>query len=52
MLAAVREKFGSEAAFDTFVRTKLVEVLEESKIRYSTKAMQTMSDTLELTFGD
>ena len=52
VLAAVREKFGSEAAFDTFVRTELVEVLKESKIRYSTKAMQTMSDTLELTFGD
>ena len=29
-----------------------VEVRKESKIRYSTKAMQTMSDTLELTFGD
>ena len=52
VLAAVREKFGSEAAFDTFVRTELVKVLKESKIRYSTKAMQTMSDTLELTFGD
>ena len=52
VLAAVREKFGSEAAFDTLVRTELVEVLKESKIRYSTKAMQTMSDTLELTFGD
>ena len=52
VLAAIREKFGSEAAFDTLVRTELVEVLKESKIRYSTKAMQTMSDTLELTFGD
>ena len=52
VLAAVREKFGSEAAFDTLVRTELVEVLKESKIRYSTTAMQTMSDTLELTFGD
>ena len=52
VLAAIREKFGSEEAFDTLVRTELVEVLKESKIRYSTKAMQTMSDTLELTFGD
>ena len=52
MLAAVRNDWGSEAAFDAFVQKDLVKVLEESKTRYSTRFAQVMSETLELTFGD
>ncbi len=32
MLAAVRNDWGSEAAFDAFVQTELVKVLEEIKL--------------------
>jgi hypothetical protein len=52
VLAAVRNDWGSEAAFDAFVQKDLVKVLEESKTRYSTRLAQVMSETLELTFGD
>ena len=51
MLEAVRNDWGSEAAFDDFVQTELVKVLEESKSRYSTWLAQVASETLELMFG-
>lgn len=52
VLAAVRNDWGSEEAFDTFVQNDLVKVLEESKTRYSTWLAQVISDTLELMFGN
>ena len=52
VLATVREKWGSEAAFDKFVQKELIKVLEQSKEQYTTRLGQVMAETLELTFGD
>ena len=47
----IREKFGSEAAFDEFVRTHLPAVLERSKREYSSNLLNVASDALEKSFG-
>ena len=51
-LATVREKWGSEAAFDRFVQEELIQVLEQSKEQFTSRLGQVMAETLELTFGD
>ena len=51
VLAAIREKFGSEAAFDQFVRTHLPAVLERSKREYSSNLLNVAADALERSFG-
>ena len=51
VLAAIRKDFGSEAAFDNFVRTTFPEVLRTSKVRYSTQLVRRAGETFELAFG-
>ena len=51
VLAAIREEFGSEAEFDTFVRTHLPTVLARSKREYSSKLVDVAKETGDLIFG-
>ena len=51
MLGAIREEFGSEDAFDHFVRTHLPAVLAHSKREYQTKLLTVMQDVGDLVFG-
>ena len=52
LLAAIRSKWGSEAAFDDFVRTELLEVMRVSKARYQQQLWDTAGRNFELVFGD
>ena len=51
VLAAIRDDFGSEEAFDQFVSTHLPKVLERSKREYSGKLMAVARDVADLVFG-
>ena len=51
ILAAIRDEWGSENEFDTFVRTELVRILENSKKAYKTKMVRTAYRSFELAFG-
>ena len=51
VLAEIRKDFGSEEAFDHFVRTNLPAVLERSKREYSGKLMAVARDVADLVFG-
>ena len=48
----IREKFGSEDAFDTFVRTELLEVFIESKAQFQGRMYEVAAQSLDLLFGD
>ena len=51
VLGAIREEFGSEDAFDHFVRTHLPAVLARSKREYQTKLLTVAQDVGDLVFG-
>ena len=51
LISAVREVWGSEAAFEAFVRDKLPAVLEASKRRYSRQAQSVLLQALDRMFG-
>ena len=51
VLNAIRESFGSEAEFDTFVRTHLPAVLAKSKREYSGKLLAVAMEVVDLVFG-
>jgi len=52
ILDAIRQKWGSEAAFDQFVRERLPAVLEEGKRRYRHQLAREAGRTFELAFGE
>ena len=51
VLAAIRDDFGSEEAFDMFVRTQLPKVLERSKRQYSSQLWNVAKEVGDLVFG-
>lgn len=51
VLEEIRRKWGSEAAFETFVRTELPELLAASKRRYSKQIARVAGRALEMAFG-
>ena len=52
LLGRIREEWGSEAAFDTFVRTELKAVMAQSKRRYQQRILTVAGEAFELIFGD
>ena len=51
VLNAIREQWGSEAAFDNFVRTRLLSCMEKSKRRYQGRVRDVVSRSFEMLFG-
>ena len=51
VLNAIREDFGSEEAFDIFVRSHLPAVLERSKHEYSSKILGVAKEVGDAVFG-
>jgi len=51
VLESIRNDFGSETAFDTFVRTHLPALLERSKREYAEKVLSAGSEAGNLIFG-
>lgn len=51
VLHEIRQMWGSEDAFDSFVRTILPELFRYSKKRYSTQLNRVLRRQIELTFG-
>ena len=51
VLAAIRDKWGSEEAFDAFVREELPPLFERSKARYQRRVGEVFSRALEMLFG-
>ena len=51
VLQAVRDKFGSEDAFDEFVHVQLLKVLERSKREYSSKLCDVAAESFSMVFG-
>ena len=47
VLAAIRKRWGSEEAFETFVQTKLLKVFASSKRQYYNLVQNTATETLE-----
>ena len=47
VLAAIRKRWGSEAAFETFVQTQLPKVLAKCKRQYYGLVQNTATETLE-----
>jgi len=52
LLADIRREWGSEEAFDTYVRTELPAVYAANKLRYSQAVAVTTMEHLDLAFGD
>ena len=52
LLGAIREQWGSEGAFDTFVHTELLGVMRESKAVYKRQLLSVALRSLELVMGD
>jgi hypothetical protein len=52
LLGNIRAQWGSEGAFDTFVRTELLEVMRESKAVYERQLWSVAAESFELVFGD
>ena len=54
LLEKIRDKWGDEARFDRFVRTRLLAVMERSKAKYHYQRQlgATAVRSFELTFGD
>ena len=52
LLAAIRDQWQSEASFDHFVRTELLQVLRDSKAVYQKQLAQVAAQSFELVFGD
>ena len=51
VLEQIRREWGSEAAFETFVRTQLPELLASSKRRYSKQMARVAGRAFEMAFG-
>lgn len=51
VLDAIRREWGSEEAFETFVRTELPEVLATSKRRYSRQKACVAGRAIQMAFG-
>ena len=51
VLDAIRREWGSEAAFEDFVRTELPKVLAASKRRYSRQVVHVAGRAFEMAFG-
>ena len=52
LLARIRDEWGSEEAFDEFVRTELREVMMQSKAQYQRQMSSVAADSFDLLFGD
>ena len=52
LLRAIRAAWGSEDAFDWFVQTELLEVFEDSKLKYQGQLGSVVAESFELAFGD
>ena len=52
LLGNIRAQWGSEGAFDTFVRTELLEVMRESKAVYEQQLWNLAAQSFELVFGE
>ena len=52
MLKSIRDEFGSEEAFDTFVRKNLPRVLGRSKREYRSRITSVALDVVDLVFGN
>lgn len=52
LLATIRREWGSEAAFDAFVHTELLEVLAASKAQHVHKLAGVASESAQLMLGD
>ena len=52
LLGAIRREWTSEAAFDKFVRTELLEVLEASKAQYMQQLASVAGESVQLLLGD
>ena len=51
VLSEIRRSYGSEEAFDAFVRTRVPEVLRRSKARYSKQLTTVASTALDFMLG-
>ena len=51
VLDAIRHEWGSEVAFETFVRNQLPDVLAASKQRYSRQMASVAGNAFEMAFG-
>ena len=51
VLKAIRERFGSEEAFDEFVHTHLLKVLERSKREYASQLLRVAGESFEMVFS-
>ena len=51
VMAEIRESWGSEEAFDSYVQSELPRIMEESKRRYARQLLTVALRTLENTFG-
>jgi len=52
LLAKIRSDWGTEAAFDDFVRNNLLAIMQQSKERYQGQLFATAVQSFELVFGD
>ena len=52
LLEWIRADWGSEEAFDDFVRTELLQVMRKSKARYFSQVREIVVNAFELVFGD
>ena len=52
MLKSIRDEFGSEEDFDTFVRKNLPRVLARSKREYRSRITSVALDVVDLVFGN
>ena len=52
LLEWIRVDWGSEEAFDDFVRTELLQVMRKSKARYFARIREVVVAAFELVFGD
>ena len=52
ILKHIREEWGSEEAFDTFVHTELRAVMVQSKAQYQRQMSTVAADSVDLLFGD
>ena len=52
LLHKIRTEWGSEENFDTFVRTRLLQVMAESKERYQGQLWRVIGQSISLVLGD
>ena len=51
LLSHIRRDWGSEEAFDAFVRSELPGILADGKLRYSKQASKLLGEHMDLAFG-